>query len=224
MQGRPRSSRGLAVTRWQRVAPREHALEALRPRPGARADECQHRMHVVEAAEAVVDAGAHPSASSSQRFPTWRHRACRCAIARRRNRSGPTPRSSGRREHAGRIPPARASGRPSATWNSATCHQQCTATIVFAAQPDSCSFIQRMPASARLGHLEDMRHHVVCPRIVRVQCQRFPGNSLGARVLAAFLQTECMHGEQRIVTGQVARPRRQHRLHAVAQAPDVAGR
>ena len=50
-------SRGLAVTRWQRLAPREHALEALRPRPGARADECQHRMHVVEAAEAVVDAG-----------------------------------------------------------------------------------------------------------------------------------------------------------------------
>ena len=69
-----------------------------------------------------------------------------------------------------------------------------------------------------LGHLEHMRHHVVRPRVECVQGERCAGGLFGALVLAAFLEAEGVHRQHRVVARQFARPRRQHRRHAVIHA------
>jgi hypothetical protein len=70
-----------------------------------------------------------------------------------------------------------------------------------------------MPAHTRvcaLSHLENMRHHVVCPSVYHVQGQRGAGGLFGALVLAAFLETEGVHGQHGVIAWKLARPRWQH--------------
>ncbi len=64
------------------------------------------------------------------------------------------------------------------------------------------------PAHTRVGpvgHLEDMRHHVVRSRVERIQGQRGTGGIFGTLVLAAFLESEGMHDQHGVVAGHVAR-------------------
>jgi hypothetical protein len=67
------------------------------------------------------------------------------------------------------------------------------------------------------GHLEDMRHHVVRARLERIDRERIVRHALGPCMLAVLAEREGAHRQHRGMAGQLARPRRQHRLDAAEQ-------
>ena len=82
----------------------------------------------------------------------------------------------------------------------------------------ACSVIHRRPVVGLFAHLEHMRHDVIRPRVERIQAERRSGRLLGTFVVAVLDESERMHREQRVIAGQVVRPRRQHCRYAIAQA------
>ena len=68
--------------------------------------------------------------------------------------------------------------------------------------------IQRTPSLGAVGHLEDMRDHVVRARIAGFSARAVCAIVFGPLVLAAFLEAEGVHGEHGVVARQVASTRR----------------
>ena len=144
-------ARGLAVARRPRAPPqRRPARGAARARQSRGADERQHRVQVVEAAEARRRCAA----------PTRRRARCQRAPASPpRKLDAPEQRRGvdqvgesaerARRGCARRTTPGRASSCAARQMEQRQCHQQCVATTLSTAQAAACSCIQRMPASAR---------------------------------------------------------------------------
>lgn len=64
---------------------------------------------------------------------------------------------------------------------------------------------------------------MVRTRVERAQLERRTGELVGPTVISALLETEGIHGEHRVIAGNLACPERQDRLDPLPDAVEVAG-